>query len=111
MDTERRQQYRVVYPADAPKIVIDGDFYQVYDLSENGIRIFPRPFRFFGRGQSIAGTLIFSDGYSLPIEGHIIRVQPKQIAIFLVNKIPFAKILSEQARLRKLYHLDIDEEG
>jgi len=99
---ERRENYRLVYPPDyTPIILVGGKVFNVKDISEKGIRFEKDWLGRFLPNQPIRATLVFPGGDRLEISGIIVRIVEFDVALVLVKRIPYQKILNEQMMLRQ----------
>ena len=84
---DRRRFSRVQHKLNArPQLTIDGNTHDVRDISEQGIRIANPEGRVFQKW--VRGTLVFSDGTTLEINGLVVRKQPDEIGLQLITTIP-----------------------
>lgn len=102
----RRLLVRVYYPVNCspeylPVLTIHKNNYRVLDISEKGIR-FHNPYNHLFTNDLLHASLQFPDGEVVAVTGNVIRRSPMQIALKLVNGIPYKRIMSEQVRLQKL---------
>ncbi len=71
---DRRGHYRLRYPeAERPTARINDLDYLVVDISEGGVRVLLAGGRGLRRDQRFAGTVLFPDGETVPIEGVVLR--------------------------------------
>jgi c-di-GMP-binding flagellar brake protein YcgR len=99
---QRREYFRIRYPAKfAPIVVIWGRNFQVYDISEMGVRII-NPHRLpFPEGYVVRGSITFHDQETIQISGSVAWTRGDDVALRLVREFPFTRILAEQAFLRQ----------
>jgi hypothetical protein len=99
-----RSYYRIPYPCfEGPRLVIGYHVCQVVDCSERGLRYLAPPHAVPGVGHSLAGRLRFPRGAEVEIEGVVIRVRDREVAVRLAEPgVPFRVILQEQIYLRRL---------
>jgi c-di-GMP-binding flagellar brake protein YcgR len=99
---QRRQYFRIRYPAKlAPEIVIWARNFRVVDISEMGVR-FTNPDKLeFPIGYVVRGVITFYDKESLQVSGSVAWANGDDVALRLVKGIPFSRVLSEQAFLRR----------
>lgn len=105
--SERRDSYRVEYPIEErPRLVLEGGkSCAVRNVSEYGLcyRI-TEPFN--GEiGDPIAGMLYLHEGERVKIEGNVVRIDEREVALHLEKKVSFAILIAEQRYLRKKYLL------
>ncbi len=95
---DRRRFTRVQHKLRArPRLTIDGNTHDVHDISEQGIRVANPDGRVFQKW--VRGTLTFSDGTELEIDGLIVRKQPDEIGLQLITTIP-KEIITREAQFR-----------
>lgn len=93
----KREYYRVRYPLTCrPNLAILNSVYEIMDLSENGIRFFGNDVSRFHSDMKIDGMITFGDGISIGIKGKIIRIDGNNAVMFLMESIPFGRIVAEQ---------------
>ena len=107
--SNRRGHYRIDYPVrDRPRFRSSAFEGLVDDCSETGVRItvtgaVPADFS-LGPGDRCGGTIQFSQGESVAVEGEVLRFQGKELVLRLdAATVPFRIILQEQRRLRVRY--------
>ncbi len=106
---ERRRHYRLRYPeAERPTARINDLDYPVVDISEGGSRLLLAGGRGLRRGQQFAGTVLFPDGETVPIEGVVLRSTEKHMAVQLSKGISQKRMVAEQKRIREKYPLFFD---
>ena len=99
---QRRKYFRVRYPPKfAPEIVIWGRTFRVVDISEMGVRFTNTPHLSFPEGYVVRGVITFYDKESIQISGSVAWAKDEDVALRLVRGIPFTRVLSEQAFLRR----------
>jgi hypothetical protein len=103
LNSERRENYRVVYSKDYhPSIIIKNIEFDILDLSETGLR-FKLKESVKLPGDLFHAKIKIHDETFIEVTGRIIRITGEHAAMFLVvRKIPYQIILSEQAFLRQL---------
>jgi len=99
----RRQHYRISYPATArPRFVSGTSISEVIECSERGLRVMPtgdapEP------GEQLTGRLSLCHGVQVSVAGTVIWSDDGNVAIHLdVTPIPFLAVIREQLYLRKL---------
>ena len=75
---------------------MNGINYQVYDISEEGMRFKNEIKSNLSYNDNVAGALIFEDGDSFLIRGNVIRLSDKEASLKLKTPLPLRKIVSEQ---------------
>lgn len=105
-----RAHYRVVYPATARPRFREfgvGVEHVVIDCSEKGLRFrnarppLPRV------GTEVEGTIEFPDGEEQRVEGVVVRIFDKDVAVHLTGRpIPFTRIIQQQRFLRQKFPLN-----
>ncbi len=100
----KREHYRVRYPISCrPNLAILNSVYEIIDLSEHGIRFFGNDVSRFHSDMEIDGIIKFDDGISLSIKGKIIRIDKNNAIMFLMESIPFGRIVAEQRFIKVKY--------
>jgi hypothetical protein len=95
---ERRRFERIQHRLNArPTLTIDGETYEVRDISEQGVRFANPENRAFQKW--VHGRLLFSDGADLEIDGVIVRKQPGEIGLQLITTIP-GDVIARESRFR-----------
>lgn len=107
--SKRRTHYRIEYPVlDRPAFRAGDIEGLVNDCSETGVRVtvtgaLPVD-RTLGAGDRLAGTIHFSRGEMVDVEGEVMRFENKMLILHLdAATIPFGKIIREQWWLRSRY--------
>ena len=99
---QRRNYFRVRYPPKyAPEIVIWGRTFRVVDICEMGVRFTNDAHLSFPEGYVVRGVITFYDKESIQISGSVAWAKDDDVALRLVRGIPFTRVLSEQAFLRR----------
>ncbi len=98
---ERRQYYRVVYPAAyRPLLVVRGDSYPVINLSQRGVCIHKAGVTRLPV-DLIHGQLHVHRSEPLDVLGRFEREEGDQAVLVLTRLLPYQVILSEQVYLRQ----------
>lgn len=93
---QRRQYYRLLYPArDRPKARYDGQWADVVELSEWGLRI-EAPRRAHGSFVRLGLTL---QGVRLLLTGSVLRHEDGELILQLASSVPLELFLEEQRDL------------
>lgn len=97
---EGRNYYRLRYPSHLrPQLSIEGESLTVIDLSEQGLRFScPSP-RQHQVGAIVTATVTFRNGRAAMVEGVILRVTARDVALSLRRGFDFQTIVSEQRTL------------
>lgn len=107
-----RAFYRVEYPTqERPDLRLGGGqgvSLPVFDISEHGLRFAPRPDVSLSVGDRVNGSLSFRGRATVAIDGEVVWVQTKSVALRLNVPIPFATIMDEQRYLRSRYRALFD---
>ena len=99
---DRRENFRLTYPQDyAPIILLGGKVFNVKDISEKGLRFEKDWLGKFLPNQFVRATLVFPGGDRLELSGIIVRIKEFDVALLLVKRIPYQKILNEQMIMRQ----------
>jgi len=102
----RRDFFRIVYEPsqrpllriEAPSLELTGEHeFEVLDISEKGIRFLNDQNVHFS--ETVQGEIVFVDGETVPIEGHIVRGKGSQLSLKLSAAIPFKSVVKEQRRI------------
>jgi hypothetical protein len=97
----RRALYRIVYPlAERPSLEMGRSLYDVVDCSERGLRYELNHGRIPAVGSHCAGMLHFRRGYSVRVEGDVLRAVRGVVVLALNPPLPFAQVIAEQRYLR-----------
>ena len=98
--TQKRRHFRVAYPlSNRPQLLLNGEKYDVVDISEQGIK-YCCPGCGMTTGGALEGVVEFPDGETFDIEGKALRVE---VILQLRKGIPYTQIVKEQMRLIKEY--------
>lgn len=97
---ERRRHYRIRYPImRRPQVDVWGKRFEDVDVSEGGVRFnYPHP-EDVELGQPVQAVILFDDKESADVEGRVVRVEPRRVALELTVGIPYSRIVQEQLRL------------
>ena len=97
---ERRRYYRVRYPImRRPSVDVWGQRYEVIDVSEGGVRFqCPDP-QSVPAGQPVQAVITFDDRGTADVEGTVVRVEPRRVALQLTVGVPYTRIVREQLHL------------
>ena len=100
----KRQNFRIEYPISyRPKLIISYYIFEVLDISEQGIKFFPKRAYELKLGLTLSAKIVFKGGESFNIKGKIIRNTGKEVILSLLEGIPTSKIMSEQRVLINKY--------
>ncbi|MEN8263742.1 MAG: PilZ domain-containing protein [Nitrospirota bacterium] len=100
----KREYYRVRYPiACRPNLAILNSVYEIMDISEHGIKFLGNDVSRFHSDMKIDGMITFDDGISIGIKGKIIRIDRNNAVMFLMESIPFGRIVAEQRFIKVKY--------
>lgn len=101
---QRRQFFRLRYPKnERPRAKIMGRDFLICEISEQGVRILFTNSHPVSRGVPIGGTITFSDGEEIEIEGSTLRLDGNELIAQLTKGPDLKRINKEQIRLRKKY--------
>jgi hypothetical protein len=100
---DRRAHERVMYPpGQRPTLIVGAGSYEVCDCSERGLRVSRAGAAALETSVDIQGRVRFPPGNEVTIEGVVLRVQEKTIAIqFTGLWIPRDVILGELRRMKQ----------
>jgi len=102
----QRNAYRIKYPREERPVLDIGErALSVIDCSETGLRFEvvagATPPRI---GMSLRGRVRFADGTEVDVEGDVTRIEARYAALrFTAAVVPYAVILAEQKRLRRVF--------
>ena len=98
--TQRRTDCRLIYDdAQRPCMVIDGGAtFEVLDIAERGLRISLSDSKI---SKQIKGKIVFIDGFSLEIDGKVVRAGNGEVSIKLEQIIPAKRLLEEKRNLQR----------
>jgi hypothetical protein len=108
-ESNRRQHYRVEYPAhDRPAFIAGPLRGAVSDCSQTGVRVlFPAGLPTEAgvlMGDRMSAEIRFARGESEEVEGTVMRYDGKTLVLQLdVRQLPFGRIMREQLWLRSRY--------
>ncbi len=103
-DVYSRKYYRLSYPPqDRPTLMIGGVKYEVFDLSEEGVKFFVPGDDPIKKFPSVEGYLDFGGRNRTKIEGDVLRVTDSEMIIKLVDHLPLPLIMAEQRYLINTY--------
>ena len=97
---ERRRHYRIRYPVmRRPLVDVWGQRYEVIDMSEGGVRFqCPDP-QSVAPGQPVQAVITFDDTGKADVEGTVVRVERRRVALQFTVGIPYSRIVREQLHL------------
>lgn len=97
---ERRRHYRIHYPImRRPSVDVWGRRYEVIDVSEGGVRFSCPDPEGVTAGQPVQAVITFDDADRTDIEGRVVRVERRRVALELTVGIPYSRIVREQLHL------------
>jgi len=97
---ERRRHYRIRYPVmRRPRVQVWGQQFDVIDVSESGVRFQCPSAQGVTPGQAVQAVITFDDAGSSDVEGLIVRIEPKRVAVAFTVGIPYSRIVREQLHL------------
>lgn len=102
---DRRQYYRLTFPvAERPRLRLDGQEYDIVEMSEGGVTIElagrPAP----GRGQSWSVVVQMADGVELAASGSVKRTEgSERLTLQFHELLPWKALVDEQRRLLARY--------
>jgi hypothetical protein len=104
MTQERRQFFRLRYPIDErPIIELDGESYPVCEISEEGARLLFRSTDPVSFGETLTGTIHFSDSEDVEVEGIPLRQHGCEVALKLTKGLSLERMTDEQLHLLDKY--------
>ena len=97
---ERRRHYRVRYPVlRRPLMDVWGRRYEVIDISEGGVRFQCPDSQGIAAGQQVRAVITFDDMGKAEVEGTVVRIEPRHVALQLSVGVPYSRIVREQLHL------------
>ncbi len=97
-----REHYRIAYPTAArPSLIAGSVEHEVVDVSEQGLRFRMVEGESWQLGNSVAGSLQFQQRGEVRVNGVVVRIVEKEIAVHLSVGIPLRMIIDEQRYLRE----------
>ena len=104
-DPYRRTYYRIRYPfSERPRLIVDNNIYEVIDCGPQGLRYAVRGNPLPPLGTALTGRICFRRGAEVTITGVVVRVNPKEVALYFPSgEIPFSILLAEQRYLHTHY--------
>ena len=103
-ENQRRRYYRLHYPeVERPSVWFKGQYYEVTEVSEEGLVILLGSGCAVRLGQSFVGVIQFRDGETHSIVGVVLRIDESKMAVKLSKGISLKRMMAEQIRLRKKY--------
>lgn len=104
MPQERRQFFRLRYPiAERPTIELQGESYQVCEISEEGARLLFRSAKPVSFGETMTGTIHFFDSEDVDVEGIPLRQHGCEVALKLTKGLSLKRMTDEQLHLLEKY--------
>ncbi len=99
---ERREHLRLQYaPAERPTVSMQGRTFQVFEMSERGLRFKTDLAMVFAQGMTFGLTLTFYEGNIVNVPGTIIRVQHTCVGIRLLGTVPLESIRTVEALIKR----------
>ncbi len=104
-DSQKRRHFRLEFPpSERPKLKVGKYELVALDISEGGCsaEVDPSVATAFAHvGIRVAGTLVFTNGEKIDVEGEVLRViSPGRLAIVFSKGPSFAKMMAEHRRIR-----------
>ena len=97
---ERRRHYRIHYPMmRRPWVDVWGQRLEVIDVSEGGVRFQCPDSQGVSAGEAVQAVITFDDQGSVDVEGIVVRVERRRVALRLTVGVPYARVVREQLRL------------
>jgi hypothetical protein len=100
---QRRSYFRVKYPPEyAPRFMVYGYAYFILDICEHGVRI-SNPLSHRMPEDIFPAYIQFGeDDEKLKVMARLIRIEPKSVAIYLIQGIPYKQLVAEQIKVKNL---------
>lgn len=103
-DVQGREFFRLKYPlTERPSILINGQEYEVAEISEKGARILLSGSFGIDEGKSFTGRILFHDDEIETIEAVAMRSENNELAANLTHGITMKRMIAEQIWLRKKF--------
>jgi len=97
---ERRRHYRIRYPImRRPSVDVWGRRYEVIDVSEGGVRFSCPDSDDVATGEPVQAVITFDDAGRADVEGTVVRIERRRVAVALTVGVPYARIVREQLHL------------
>jgi hypothetical protein len=97
-----REHYRIQYPTSARPLLAMGPIeYEVVDVSEQGLRFRAAEDERWKLGDLVAGVVRFQRRDEARVNGVVVRIVEREIAVHLSTGVPLRVIISEQRYLRE----------
>ena len=104
MVEQKRESFRVEYPSSlCPKILLKNKTYNVFDVSEFGIKFHYSDVCDFKLGESVSAKIIFSDDEPYDLDTTVVRIDKYYVSVKLLTPLPLSKIRSEHLYLIQFY--------
>ncbi|MEO1526843.1 MAG: PilZ domain-containing protein [Planctomycetota bacterium] len=102
MNESRREYFRLRYPPGRrPVVWIDGEEYELTELSERGARIICREST-LQIDDLVTGVVLFQDGENVPFEGTLARIEKNEWIIKIQIGISPGRVVQEQQLIARL---------
>ncbi len=102
IQAQRRAHFRLKFPpAHSPRIFIGGVAYSIADISEKGVR-FNNPLRHRMPDDLFPVYIWLHEGEPIKVTARVIRIEPRHIALYFPQGVPYKRILAEQVYLKNL---------
>ena len=106
---DKRNHFRLQYPPpERPWIEIAGSKFEVFDLSEGGVRFDCGPTFRPAPKSPIQAKITFKDGTICLVRGSVLRfdAEKRHIIILLAVGVPYPKMMEEHRRILQKYKQD-----
>jgi hypothetical protein len=101
-ERQRRANFRLRFPpSHSPRIYIGGIAYSIVDISEKGVR-FNNPLRHRMPDDLFPAFIWLHEGEPIKVLARLIRIEPRAIALYFVQGIPYKRIVAEQVYIKNL---------
>jgi len=102
-EKQRRDHYRVSYPAnEMPMLILNDGLYPISNLSQGGAQFICSELS-LKENQNVKGSIKFEDGDRIEFQAEILRLRPPRATLKFLKPLPYKKLTEEQMRLRKKY--------
>jgi hypothetical protein len=82
-----------------PLVDVWGQRYEVIDVSEGGLRFQCPDLHGITAGQQVQAVITFADMGKAEVEGTVVRIEPRRVALQLSVGVPYSRIVREQLHL------------
>jgi uncharacterized protein YlzI (FlbEa/FlbD family) len=100
---QRREHFRLTYPLGSqPVLVIHGEYYDVREISEGGLRFASESSTEYLGKKLIEAVIHFPDGTKSSVDGKIVRQENNETVFELFKHVSHSIIIAQQALVSQL---------